>query len=83
MHGGGDVRTDSGCWSAKASMILDVYADLFDEGLDGIADRFDAAIGQLLLAISSGERWWRSRHSAPSPGSGDGARGRLKREPGC
>jgi integrase len=29
---------------AKASMRLDVYADLFDEDLDGVADRLDAAI---------------------------------------
>ena len=28
---------------AKASMTLDVYADLFD-GLDGVADRLDSAI---------------------------------------
>ena len=29
---------------AKASMTLDVYADLFDEDLDGVAVRLDAAI---------------------------------------
>jgi integrase len=29
---------------ARASMTLDVYADLFDEDLDGVADRLDAAI---------------------------------------
>ncbi|MBY0288122.1 MAG: site-specific integrase [Mycobacteriaceae bacterium] len=29
---------------AKASMTLDVYADLFDEDLDGVADRLDIAI---------------------------------------
>jgi integrase len=29
---------------AKASMTLDTYADLFDEHLDGVADRLDAAI---------------------------------------
>ncbi|WP_018598726.1 tyrosine-type recombinase/integrase [Mycobacterium sp. 155] len=29
---------------AKASMTLDVYADLLDEDLDGVADRLDAAI---------------------------------------
>jgi len=29
---------------AKASMTLDVYADLFDDDLDGIAVRLDAAI---------------------------------------
>jgi integrase len=29
---------------AKASMTLDVYADLFDEDLDGVADPLDTAI---------------------------------------
>lgn len=29
---------------AKAWMMLDVYADLFDEDLDGVAERLDAAI---------------------------------------
>jgi hypothetical protein len=29
---------------AKASMTLDVYADLFDEDLEGVAARLDAAI---------------------------------------
>lgn len=29
---------------AKASMTLDVYADLFDEDLDNVADRLDTAI---------------------------------------
>lgn len=29
---------------AKASLTLDVYADLFDEDLDRVADRLDAAI---------------------------------------
>jgi hypothetical protein len=29
---------------AKASMTLDVYADLFDEDLDSVADRLDTAI---------------------------------------
>ncbi|WP_369758483.1 tyrosine-type recombinase/integrase [Mycobacterium sp. 141] len=29
---------------AKASMTLDIYADLFDEDLDGVADRLDTAI---------------------------------------
>ena len=29
---------------AKGSMTLDVYADLFDEDLDGVAGRLDAAI---------------------------------------
>ncbi len=31
-------------WHAKASMTLDIYADLFDEDLVGVADRLDAAI---------------------------------------
>jgi hypothetical protein len=30
---------------AKASMTLDVYADLFDDDLDDVADSHDAAIG--------------------------------------
>ncbi|WP_024448091.1 tyrosine-type recombinase/integrase [Mycolicibacterium iranicum] len=42
---------------AKASMTLDVYADLFDEDLDGVADRLDAAIRSTtagdLRAVSS------------------------------
>ena len=29
---------------AKASMTLDIYADLFDEDLDGVPDRLEAAI---------------------------------------
>ena len=29
---------------AKASMTLDVYADLFDEDLDGVAEQLDIAI---------------------------------------
>jgi integrase len=29
---------------AKASMTLDIYARRFDEDLDGVADRLDAAI---------------------------------------
>lgn len=29
---------------AKASMTLDIYADLFDEDLDGVANRLDAAL---------------------------------------
>ena len=32
---------------AKASMTLDVYADLFDEDLDGVADRLDQAVGTM------------------------------------
>jgi hypothetical protein len=28
----------------RAAMTLDVYADLFDEDLDGVADRLDSAI---------------------------------------
>ncbi|MGN6334939.1 hypothetical protein [Mycobacterium sp.] len=29
---------------AKASMTLDIYADLFEENVDGVAVRLDAAI---------------------------------------
>jgi hypothetical protein len=31
-------------WHAKASMTLDVYADLFDADLDDVAVNLDAAI---------------------------------------
>ena len=33
----------SGTDRPKASMTLDVYADLFDDDLDVVADRLDAA----------------------------------------
>ncbi len=43
---------------AKASMTLDVYADLFDDDLDEVAASLDAAIGKAskaaLAAVSSG-----------------------------
>jgi hypothetical protein len=35
---------------AKASMTLDIYADLLDEDLDGVADRLDPAIRALRTA---------------------------------
>jgi hypothetical protein len=42
------VRGDGGervvCGLTGASMTLDTYADLFDEDLDEVADRLDAAI---------------------------------------
>ena len=38
---------------AKASMTLDIYADLFDEDLDGVADRLDAAIKSTADALRS------------------------------
>ena len=50
MPGAGSVRPVGGrsavvgLGHAKASMTLDVYADLFDEDLDGVADRLDEAI---------------------------------------
>jgi integrase len=40
---------------AKASMTLDIYADLFDEDLDGVADRLDAAIKSTADALRSAE----------------------------
>ena len=40
---------------AKASMTLDVYADLFDEDLDGVADRFDEAIRSTADALRTAE----------------------------
>ena len=39
---------------AKASMTLDVYADLFDEDLDGVADRLDAAIRSAAYPLRTG-----------------------------
>jgi len=42
---------------AKASMTLDVYADLFDEDLDGVADRLDTAIRSMAgkrVAVAKG-----------------------------
>ena len=59
------MESDGLVWSTpkiherrSASMTLDVYADLFDEDLDGVADRLDAAIRSTtaggLRAIPSG-----------------------------
>ena len=42
---------------AKASMTLDVYADLFDEDLDGVADRLDAAIESAADQLRTGRLW--------------------------
>jgi integrase len=43
---------------AKASMTLDVYADLFDDDLDSVAESLDAAIakasGAAIAAVSGG-----------------------------
>jgi integrase len=40
---------------AKASMTLDVYADLFDDDLDVVADRLDSAIKSTTnLLVESG-----------------------------
>ena len=39
---------------AKASMTLDVYADLFDEDLDGVADRLNAAIKSAAYPLRTG-----------------------------
>ena len=40
---------------AKASMTLDVYADLFDEDLDGVADRLDTAIRSTADQLRTGK----------------------------
>jgi integrase len=40
---------------AKASMTLDVYADLFDEDLDGVADRLDTAIKSAADALRTAQ----------------------------
>jgi integrase len=39
---------------AKASMTLDVYADLFDADLDEVADRLDAAIRSAAYPLRTG-----------------------------
>jgi integrase len=41
---------------AKASMTFDVYADLFDEDLDGVADRLDAAIKSAAVPLRTQSR---------------------------
>ena len=40
---------------AKASMTLDVYADLFDEDLDEVADRLAAAIKSVAYPLRTVE----------------------------
>lgn len=49
---------------AKASMTLDVYADLFDDDLDAVAASLDAAIAKAstaaIAAVSGGSRADRS-----------------------
>jgi hypothetical protein len=39
---------------AKASMTLDVYADLFDEDLDSVAANLDAAIRSAAYPLRTG-----------------------------
>ena len=39
---------------AKASMTLDVYAALFDEDLDGVAENLDAAIKSAAYPLRTG-----------------------------
>jgi hypothetical protein len=41
---------------AKASMTLDVCADLFDQDLDGVADRLDTAIRRAADQLRTTER---------------------------
>ena len=41
---------------AKASMTLDIYADLFDEDLDGVGDRLDVAIQAAADALRTASR---------------------------
>ena len=50
---------------AKASMTLDVYADLFDEDLDGVADRLDTAIRSAADQLRTG------RSATKSPANTD------------
>jgi integrase len=40
---------------AKASMTLDLYADLFDEDLEGVADRLGAAIKSTADALRTAQ----------------------------
>ncbi|MBT2555841.1 tyrosine-type recombinase/integrase [Arthrobacter sp. ISL-5] len=35
---------------SSAAMTLDIYADLFDDDLDGVADALDAVVSQLDVA---------------------------------
>jgi integrase len=45
VSSGANVKADQQMLGhAKASMTLDVYADLFEDDLDGVAVRLDAAI---------------------------------------
>jgi len=39
---------------AKASMTLDAYADLFDDDLDVVADRLNAAIQSAAYCLRTG-----------------------------
>ena len=39
---------------AKASMTLDVYVALFDEDLDGVAGKLDAAIRSAVYPLRTG-----------------------------
>jgi integrase len=41
---------------AKVSMTLEIYADLFDENLDGVADRLDAAIKSTADALRTADK---------------------------
>jgi integrase len=41
---------------AKASMTLDVYADLFDDDLDSVADNLDAAIKSAADQLRTGSK---------------------------
>ena len=45
---------------AKASMALDVYADLFDDDLDGVADSLDEAIKCAADQLRTGQSGRRS-----------------------
>jgi integrase len=45
---------------AKASMTLDVYADLFDDDLDSVADSLDAAIKSAADPLRTKSAQWRA-----------------------
>lgn len=48
---------------AKASMTLDIYADLFDEDLDEVADRLNDAIRVTADALRTAEVPWRATYA--------------------
>jgi hypothetical protein len=52
---------------AKASMTLDVYTDLFDEDLDGVAGKLDAAIRSAAYPLRTGGTTKTAARGADAP----------------